>query len=156
MSLSAQLDAIQAGDRVRFVVHLINEGERSITVPQGQQDTVAVSVRRNGAELWRWQAAIKRDAKGGTVIPPSDRVRWFCEWPDPSYGTYTAVSTVTLEDTTLEADSPVTVTKRVAEAAAAGPAERGDRRPDERRTATGRTEHGSQPADRPPSEPDES
>lgn len=122
MSLQASLDAIQAGDRVRFIVHLINDGEQPVTIPRSQEDTVEVSLQRNDAELWRWTVGIGRRSESGTAIPPTDRVRWPCEWPDPQFGTYTAVATVTLGGATVEATAPVTVTKGVAKAApTAGP-----------------------------------
>lgn len=124
MHLSGALDAIQAGDRVRFVVHLINQGDETVTVPRSDDDSVEVSLRRNDAELWRWTVTINRGSAGGTTIPPGDRVRWFCEWPDPTYGTYTAIATVLVDDTTVTAESPVTVTKGVAEAATATPDDR--------------------------------
>ena len=120
MQLRISLDALQAGDRVRFVVHAHNLGEEIIRLPVGERDRVQVSVMQNDAELWRWTVPIRRGPHGDTTILPNGQVRWYCEWPDPEFGTYTAVASVETGEASCETDSPVVVTKQVAEAAQRG------------------------------------
>lgn len=116
MDLRVSLDALQAGARVRFVVHAQNEGESVLRLPRAAGDAVEVSVTRNDAELWRWRATLGAGT-GRTTIPPGQSVRWFSEWADPVFGTFTAKASVSVDGREYTDEAPLTVTKRIAEAA---------------------------------------